>query len=118
MYTVIDQIGCVTLGARVTKVTVPAKAPNALESTGIENVVALIGVAVNDPLTAVQLPVPPLIVTVGRVAGEYENPWPALTVKTTAAALVADAIDIGGDVGCIDGALQSATIFVPSFIIT
>jgi hypothetical protein len=51
------------LGAVVVKVSVPVSAPNAVEFTGIERVFASITVAVKVPLTGVQLPVAPEIVT-------------------------------------------------------
>jgi len=56
----------VVRGALVVKTKLPVTAPNPLPSVTIENVVELITVAVNVPLTAAQFPVPPLIVTEGR----------------------------------------------------
>ena len=84
-------------GARVVYVKVPVTAPKAVESTTIEYVVVLMTVAVNDPFTAAQLPVPPAIVTVGV---ELKlNPCPPLIVNTTGDALLAEAIEIDGDTG-------------------
>jgi hypothetical protein len=101
----IDQTGLVVRGDWVVKTSVPATAPNAVLFTGILKVVLLTTVAVEVPFTAVQLPVPPLMVTNGVALAA--NPCPALTVNTTGLALVADAIEIDGDVGWMELALQT-----------
>ena len=61
-----DHTRDVVRGARVVNTKLPVTAPKALPSVTIENVVELITVAVNVPLTAAQFPVPPLIVTDGK----------------------------------------------------
>jgi hypothetical protein len=78
-------------------VSVPVTAPKAVESTGTENVVELITVAVRLAFRGVQFPVPPLIVTIGKEL--VLKPCPPLTVTTAAAAFDTDAIEIAGDVG-------------------
>ena len=63
--------------------TVPANAPNDVESTGILSVVELMIVAVAVMFTAVQFPVPPVRVMVGK--DDKSKPWPPEIVKTTGA---------------------------------
>jgi len=94
--------------------SVPLTAPNEVESIATEKVVLLKIVAVRLAFTAVQLPVPPLIVTRGRELAL--NPCPPDTVKTTGDAFVADAIEIAGEVGWIDAALQRYSSEVPLYV--
>lgn len=77
--------------------SVPVTAPVDVVLTGIENVVADSSVAVRVPFTVAQDPVPPDIVTFGREL--VSSPWPAVTVKTTGEALVAESIAMDSDVG-------------------
>jgi hypothetical protein len=53
-------------GAKVVYTRVPVTVLKEVEFTGIENVFALIIVAVKVPFTAAQLPVPPEMFTSGR----------------------------------------------------
>jgi len=108
-----DHTGEVVLGALVVNVKVPDTAPNEVLSTTIEKVVELITVAVKLPLTATQLPVPPLIVTIGREL--VSNPCPPLTVMTTGDAFVAEAIEIDGDTGWVDAALHRYSKLSPLY---
>ena len=78
--------------------TVPANAPNDVESTGILSVVELMIVAVAVMFTAVQFPVPPVRVMVGK--DDKSKPWPPEIVKTTGDAVVALATVIFVACGC------------------
>jgi len=98
-------------GAFVDITTVPARAPNEVLFTGILKVVVLMIVAVVVMFTAVQLPVPPESVTVGR--DDRSKPWPPEMVITAGFAFVAEDTVIRDVDGCTLRAWQTYIRLVP-----